>query len=40
MRVVTCTRSGRRCLFSLRKPSVRVFRGLSKYNLLWHLGFF
>jgi len=32
--------SGGRCLFSLRKPSVRVFRGLSKYNLLWHLGFF
>ena len=28
------------CLFSLLKPSVRVFRGLSKYNLLWYLGFF
>jgi hypothetical protein len=28
------------CLFSLLKPSLRVFRGLSKCNLLGYLGFF
>jgi hypothetical protein len=28
------------CLFSLRKPSLRVFRGLSKRNLPGYLGFF
>ena len=28
------------CLFSLLKPSLRVFRGLSKTNLLGYLGFF
>src|SRR5262252_5599302 len=28
------------CLFSLLKPYLRVFRGLSKYNLPGYLGFF
>ena len=28
------------CLFSLLKPSLRVFRGLSKTNLPGYLGFF
>jgi transposase len=28
------------CLFSLRKPYLRVFRGLSKTNLPGYLGFF
>jgi hypothetical protein len=28
------------CLFSLRKPSLRVFRGLSKCNLPGYVGFF
>ena len=28
------------CLFSLLKPSLRVFRGLSKYNLPGYVGFF
>ena len=27
------------CLFSLRKPSLRVFRGVSKYNLPGYVGF-
>ena len=28
------------CLFSLLKPYLRVFRGLSKYNLPGYVGFF
>jgi transposase len=28
------------CLFSLLKPSLRVFRGVSKYNLPGYVGFF
>ena len=28
------------CLFSLRKPYLRVFRGISKYNLPGYVGFF
>jgi hypothetical protein len=28
------------CLFSLLKPYLRVFRGISKYNLPGYLGFF
>src|SRR4029453_7177488 len=28
------------CLFSLLKPSLRVFRGISKYNLPGYVGFF
>ena len=28
------------CLFSLLKPYLRVFRGLSKYNLSGYVGFF
>ena len=28
------------CLFSLLKPSLRVFRGLSKFNLPEYVGFF
>jgi transposase-like protein len=28
------------CLFSLLKPYLRVFRGISKTNLLGYLGFF
>jgi hypothetical protein len=27
------------CLFSLLKPYLRVFRGVSKYNLLGYIGF-
>ena len=28
------------CLFSLLKPYLRVFRGLSKFNLPGYIGFF
>ena len=28
------------CLFSLLKPYLRVFRGISKFNLPWYVGFF
>ena len=28
------------CLFSLLKPYLRVFRGISKYNLSGYVGFF
>jgi hypothetical protein len=28
------------CLFSLLKPSLRVFRGVSKFNLPGYVGFF
>ena len=28
------------CLFSLRKPYLRVFRGVSKFNLPGYVGFF
>src|SRR5206468_6456584 len=28
------------CLFSLLKPYLRVFRGVSKFNLPWYVGFF
>lgn len=32
--------NGAECLFSLLKPYLRVFRGLSKTNLPGYLGFF
>ena len=32
--------NGAECLFSLLKPSLRVFRGVSKFNLPGYVGFF